>query len=400
MSDTIKLGNSEISSFKVGSTDVDKIYLGSTLLYPSEPPTPTFKWKATYTGGTTSSAQCDTSSTAISIGEIDKTDLVSLEIGDCVTSIGASAIRAASALTSVTIGNSVTGIASSAFAFCSGLTSIDIPDSVTYIGRSAFSACTSLTNITIGSGVTSIDDGAFGYCNSLKIITVNATTPPSLGSDVFYYTFNSTIFVPLASVNAYKTAWSGYASKIVGITDDIVPLAGIERKAGYLGYVDLGLGIGTDFQINITLNYKQAGGSTFVGCDNTFRWFMAGTTTYFDYNGQRISRNSTTAYPMNTDYIVQLKNYSMKSSLSSVTTSGTTQSSYTSTNNLKLYSTNTSSNLDLGIVYNVRVYTGNGSTLVGHFVPVKVISENKVTMYNAVTNTLCQSTGNLYGIES
>ena len=399
MSDTIKLGNLEISSFKVGSSDC-KIYLGSTLLYPSEPPTPTFKWKATYTGGTTSSAQCDASSTAILTGEINKTDLVSLEIGDCVTSIGASAIRAASALTSVTIGNSVTTINNTAFGYCGGLTSVVIPDSVTTIQQEAFRYCTGLTNVTIGSGVTSIDDYAFGNCDNLKIVTINATTPPSLASDVFYYTFNITIFVPLASVNAYKTAWSSYADRIVGIPDGIAPLAGIERKAGNLGWVDLGLGIGTDFQINITLNYKRAGGSTFVGCDNTFRWFMASTTTYFDYNGQRISRNSTTAYPMNRDYTVQLKNYSMKSSLNSVTTSGTTQSSYVSTNNLKLYSTNTSSNLDLGIVYNVRVYTGNGSTLVGHFVPVKVISENRVTMYNAVTNTLCQSTGNLYGIES
>lgn len=186
-------------------------------------------------------------------------------------------------------------------------------------------------------------------------------------------------------------------------TPDIVPLAGIERKAGYLGYVDLGLGIGTDFQIDITLNYKTAAGGKFIGCDNTFRWFMAtqsGTLkSFFDYNGQRISVAAGSAYPMNTDYTVQLKNYSMKSSLSSVTTSGTVQTSYTSTNNLGLFSTNISSNGDLAVVYDVKVYTDNGSTLVGHFIPVKVISENRVTMLNTVTNTLCQSTGNLYGIE-
>ena len=40
MSDTIKIGNLDISSFKVGSSDC-KIYLGDTLLYPqSTPPTP------------------------------------------------------------------------------------------------------------------------------------------------------------------------------------------------------------------------------------------------------------------------------------------------------------------------------------------------------------------------
>lgn len=39
MADSIKIGNLDISSFKVGSSDC-KIYLGDTLLYPSTPPTP------------------------------------------------------------------------------------------------------------------------------------------------------------------------------------------------------------------------------------------------------------------------------------------------------------------------------------------------------------------------
>ena len=440
----IKLGNNDIT-LKVGSADVSAAYLGSTLVYSgSTPPTPSFKWKATYTGGTTSSAECDASS-AITNNEITKANLQSVEIGSCVSSINDNVFSGCTSLTSATIGNNVTSIGNSAFwncrsltgitipdsvttmgsycfrscsgmtdviigsgvtsigtyafEYCYGLTSVTISDTVTSIGDSAFEDCSGLTSINIPSGVTSIGYSAFYNCTKLKGIFVEAVTPPTLGSNVFQYTNDCPIFVPLASVNAYKTAWSGYASRIVGITDDIVPLAGIERKAGYLGYVDLGLGIGTDFQIDITLNYKQAGGSMFIGCDNTFRWFMASTTTYFDYNGQRISRNSSTAYPMNRDYTVELKNYSMKSSLNSVTTSGTAQTSYVSTNNLKLYSTSTSSNLDLGIAYNIKVYTGNGSTLVGHFIPVKVVSENRVTMLNAVTNTLCQTTGNLYGIE-
>jgi hypothetical protein len=41
MADSIKIGNLDISAFKVGSSDC-KIYLGGTLLYPqSQPPTPT-----------------------------------------------------------------------------------------------------------------------------------------------------------------------------------------------------------------------------------------------------------------------------------------------------------------------------------------------------------------------
>lgn len=45
MADTIKIGNLDISAFKVGSSDC-KIYLGDTLLYPQSPtpPTPTLQW--------------------------------------------------------------------------------------------------------------------------------------------------------------------------------------------------------------------------------------------------------------------------------------------------------------------------------------------------------------------
>lgn len=43
MADSIKIGNLNISAFKVGSSDC-KIYLGDTLLYPSEEPTPTDNW--------------------------------------------------------------------------------------------------------------------------------------------------------------------------------------------------------------------------------------------------------------------------------------------------------------------------------------------------------------------
>lgn len=239
MSDTIKLGNLEISSFKVGSSDC-KIYLGSTLLYPSESPTPSFKWKATYTGGTTSSAQCDSTS-AISYNEIVQTDLVAVEIGDCVTSIGSSAFGGCSSLTSVTIPNSVTIISGNAFSNCTSLTSVTIPDSVTSIGYasffnctgitsinipdnvtlidgSSFSNCSGLTSVNVGTGVTSIGGIAFQRCSNLTSFTIHATTPPTLGTNAFRYTnIDLKIYVPSGSVSAYKSSWSSYSSKIHAI---------------------------------------------------------------------------------------------------------------------------------------------------------------------------------------
>lgn len=193
----IKLGNQEIT-LKVGSNDVSAAYLGSTLVYSGgTPPTPSFdgKWLATYTGGTTSSAECDASS-AITENEIQKNQLVAVQIGQCVTSIGGNAFQDCSGLTSITIADSVTSIGDGAFFKCSGLTSVTIPESVSNIGMSVFNHCTGLASITC-----------------------LATTPPKLNIWSFDDTNDCPIMVPAASVSAYKSAarWSSYASRIVAI---------------------------------------------------------------------------------------------------------------------------------------------------------------------------------------
>ena len=182
------------------------------------PPTPSFKWKATYIGGTTSSAQCDSSS-AITNNEVTKANLRSVEIGQCVTSIGASAFFNCTSLTSVTIPNSVTSIGAEAFRWCGSLTSVVIPDSVTSIGGFAFYYSSGLTNVTIGSGVTTIGQSVFLDCSRLTSVTVNATTPPALDNYAFDGTNDCPIYVPCSSVADYKAAsgWSDYTSRIEGI---------------------------------------------------------------------------------------------------------------------------------------------------------------------------------------
>lgn len=105
------------------------------------------------------------------------------------------------------------------FEYCDSLTSIDIPNSVTSIGEQAIAYDYNLTSIEIPSGVTSIGEKAFNECRSLTSITVNATIPPTLGSNAFSNTNLSTIYVPSESVNAYKVAegWRDYASDILPI---------------------------------------------------------------------------------------------------------------------------------------------------------------------------------------
>ena len=126
------------------------------------------KWIATYLDSSTLSAECG--SVVISDDEIqNKYTVVSLQIGDCVTSI----------------------------------------DSI------ALMSCNSLTSVTIGSGVTSIGSMAFYGCGSLTSITIYATTPPSLGGwGVFESTNDCPIYVPSGHVTAYQNAWSDYANRI------------------------------------------------------------------------------------------------------------------------------------------------------------------------------------------
>jgi hypothetical protein len=186
----IYLGNTNIGSLFKGASDIS-IYLGENKVYPLAEPI--FKWKATYSDSHVESAQCGSSSEIV-IDEINKTNLVSVELGDCVTSIGWMA-----------------------FGDCRSLTSVTIPDSVTSIGNQAFLQCTGLTSIVIPNSVTSIGDDAFYECNGLTSITVNAITPPTLINGAFDETNNCPIYVPCESVNAYKSAeeWSNYADRIV-----------------------------------------------------------------------------------------------------------------------------------------------------------------------------------------
>ena len=171
--------------------------------------------------------------------------LTSITIPNSVTSIGAGAFKQCLSLTDITIPNSVTNIGNRAFYYCTGLTSvtlsdnirsigenvlagcrsltsITIPNSVTSIGVEAFYTCDRLTGITIPNSVTYIGNRAFIYCHKLTKVTVQATTPPSLGSDAFYDSGIQRIYVPADSLDAYKTAddWKDYADKIWAIGYD------------------------------------------------------------------------------------------------------------------------------------------------------------------------------------
>ena len=85
-------------------------------------------------------------------------------------------------ITSVVIPNCVTSIGNFAFYNCYDLTSITIPESVTSIGGYAFYDCDSLTSITIPDSVTSIGNFAFSYCDKLTIYCEASSRPSGWNS--------------------------------------------------------------------------------------------------------------------------------------------------------------------------------------------------------------------------
>ena len=195
--------------------------------------------------------------------------LKSINIPENITIINTSAFLECSALESIIIPDKVETIGANAFQRCTNLKSVTIPDNVKTVGAYAFEKCTNLKSLTIGSGVanwrttnsdyghtfencTSLTDVTiaegvreictymFDYCTSLTEITFpssiesiayfdyksslvavycKAATPPSFSGRFYSTTIdNLKIYVPTASVNAYKAAkdWKNYADKIVG----------------------------------------------------------------------------------------------------------------------------------------------------------------------------------------
>lgn len=112
-------------------------------------------------------------------------NLTSVAIGSGITTIGDEAFKNCTGLTSITIPNNVTLIGDAAFRYCSGLTSVTIPNSVTSMGAWVFAGCTGLTSVIFPNSITSIGDGAFKNCSSLTSVSIpNSVT--SIGNEAFY----------------------------------------------------------------------------------------------------------------------------------------------------------------------------------------------------------------------
>ena len=102
------------------------------------------------------------------------------------------------------------------FMGCANLVKAALPQGLVTISRNLFTD-TKIDSLTIPESVTSIGFNAFLRCTSTRWVKVMNETPPS--QSVAFANCSFPIYVPDGSVEAYKSAWSAYASRIHPLSD-------------------------------------------------------------------------------------------------------------------------------------------------------------------------------------
>lgn len=156
--------------------------------------------------------------------QIAEKTLVELTVDDLngATKISENVFSGFYKLKTVALPDSVKTIESKAFYWSYYITSFTFGNGVQTIDSNACEHLDLLTSITLPSSITSIGHRSFYDCRGLTSFTILATNPPRLiDTTAFDNTNNCPIYVPAASVDAYKAAtnWSALASRIQAIPE-------------------------------------------------------------------------------------------------------------------------------------------------------------------------------------
>ena len=181
--------------------------------------------------------------------------LLKITFGDACTEVPDKTMRNCPELTSVSLGRNITRIGKRAFENCKKLpieslysynTFKTIDERAFYgceaflsfnlgrhpieeIGTDAFAYCKNMAKISLPATLKNIGAGGFYKCTALTNITCLATVPPTCAKDNVFYSLDTkkcTLYVPEASINAYKAAfvWKEFFNIETGIN-------GLENKA-------------------------------------------------------------------------------------------------------------------------------------------------------------------------
>ena len=145
------------------------------------------------------------------------------------TTMGTNCFAWCSSLSDIQLPADLTALPDRTFAGSSGLTTLTLPAKVTTIGKEAFLQNYNLTSIVIPNYVTRIDDKAFYSCNKLMSVTSLPVVPPTVGSEVFRGTPQSsaTLHVRRRCAGAYNdgddsepSEWKNFGNFVTDAADD------------------------------------------------------------------------------------------------------------------------------------------------------------------------------------
>lgn len=111
-------------------------------------------------------------------------DLIGVEMGEELLTIGKYAFAYCESLRHVVFGPNTVLIDDGAFDSCESLTNVSLPDSVVKIGSYAFNYCSSIAEMKLGSGVRTINEAAFRNCMRMKVMHMPSTVQ-TIGDSAF-----------------------------------------------------------------------------------------------------------------------------------------------------------------------------------------------------------------------
>ena len=143
------------------------------------------------------------------------TMIKTLDLPQGLQTIGKGAFVACINITDIIIPGTVISIGQSAFQGCKSLVSVEIQEGVTVLSLSCFSDCPLLSTVRLPNSVNKICDLVFYDCPVLRDLYLKANMPPEIHPhDVFGGNTGMNIWVPRASVDAYKEKWAKFKDNI------------------------------------------------------------------------------------------------------------------------------------------------------------------------------------------
>lgn len=190
-SDALWSFNPNITELVINSNDVKKIWTGTTDKATSKLETLIVgdgieEIGALAFDGCTSLKTVILPSTPITIKgkAFAETGIESIDIPGSVSFEGEHHFYSCESLVSVTLGNGITSTPQAGFYSCSALKEVNLPSTLTNIGTQTFGKCDGMESITLPTSLKTIEASAFTWCSSLSSIGP-FTNVTSIGNNAF-----------------------------------------------------------------------------------------------------------------------------------------------------------------------------------------------------------------------